>query len=90
MTNISVNQFRDNLKHYAELAIQNHEVITVTRRNGQDFVVMSAEDWKGIEETFFVLENPRLMLQIQTSLDSHNNHKGRPLSPEESDEINRF
>lgn len=90
MNNISVNQFRDHLKHYADLAIQSHEVITVTRRKGEDIVIMSAEDWHSIEETLFVLENPRLMLQIHQSLESHLQQKGRPLTPEESDEINRI
>lgn len=89
MTNISVNQFRDNLKYYADLTVKNHEVITVSRRNHPDIVIMGAEDWQNIEETFYVLQNPHLMVQIESSLDSHMNHKGRPMAPEESDEINR-
>ena len=90
MPHISVNQFRDNLKHYAELATKNHEVITVSRRNGEDIVIMSAEDWSGIEETFFVLQNTQLMSQIQHSIDTHTKGQGHHLSPEETNEINRF
>ncbi len=90
MTQISVNQFRDNLKHYAELAIHNHEVIEVVRRNGQDIVVMSAEDWRSIEETLFVLQNIPLMAQIEASVQTHAHHRGRPLSPEEADALDRF
>jgi len=45
MNNISVNQFRDNLKAYVEQTVSEHEPIEVTLRSGDDFIVLSAEDW---------------------------------------------
>jgi len=87
MATISVNQFRDNLRYYADLATKNHEPVTVTRRNGGDFVVLSVDDWASVEETLFVLQNESLMQQIQASAKTHLRGQGRKLSPEESDEI---
>jgi antitoxin YefM len=44
MNSISVKQFRDNLKKHVEQTVNEHEPIKVTRRVGDDFIVMSADD----------------------------------------------
>lgn len=90
MTTVSVNQFRDNLRHYTDLATQNHEPVTVTRRNGGDFVVIGVDDWLSLTETLHVLQNKSLMQQIEASIKTHQQGKGRPLSCEEVDEIHRI
>ncbi len=90
MTTVSVHQFRDNLRQYADLATKNHEPVTVTRRNGGDFVVVSMDDWLSLEETLYVLQNKSLMEQIEASIKTHNKGKGRLLSQKELDEINRI
>ncbi len=46
MESITVNRFRDNLKNFVEQVVSQHLPIRVTRRNGADFVVVSAEDWE--------------------------------------------
>ena len=65
MDSVSVNQFRDKLKSFVEQVISKHEPLKVTRRNGEDFVVMSAEDWENEQETLYVLQNRSLMSQIE-------------------------
>ena len=37
-------KFRENLKHFVEQVVSRHIPLKVTRRNGEDFVVLSAED----------------------------------------------
>ena len=76
MDNISVNQFREKLKYFVEKAIQNHQPLKVTRRNGEDFVVVSAEDWSREQETLYVLQNQSLMQQIAESTLTHQANKG--------------
>lgn len=88
--NVTVNQFRDHLRQYVDQTAENHEILTVTRRNGKDFVVMSSEDWRSIEETLYVLQNSSLMEQVQTSLKTHQKNKGYRPTQEELDEIDRF
>ncbi|HBM51021.1 MAG TPA: prevent-host-death protein, partial [Marinobacter sp.] len=51
MDTISVNKFRDNLENVVEQVISQHEPVKVTRRAGEAFVVMSAEDWEREQET---------------------------------------
>ena len=45
-----------------------HETLTVSRKNGDAFVVMSLEDYNREKETLYVLENSNLMKQIEASL----------------------
>jgi len=44
MDTVSVNQFRENLKSLVEQAISKHEPLRVTRRSGEDFVVLGARE----------------------------------------------
>jgi len=87
MNSISVNQFRDNLKTYVEQTVSDHEPIKVTRRAGEAFIVMSADDWEREQETLHVLQNSSLMNQISESLGTHEINKGYKPTKEQLDEI---
>lgn len=87
MDSVSVNKFRDNLKNLVEQVISKHVPLKVTRRGGDDFVVLSAEDWEREQETLFVLQNNGLMRQIADSLRTHEKEAGYRPSAEEMDEI---
>ncbi len=87
MESVSVNQFRDNLKSYVEQSISEHSPVRVTRRNGEDFVVLSAEDWEREQETLYVLQNSELMRQIAESSATHTNQQGYRPNAGELDEI---
>ncbi len=87
MESVSVNRFRENLKNFVEQSINEHEPIKVTRRNGEDFVVLSADDWEREQETLYVLQNNDLMRQIAASIASHANDEGYTPSTGELDEI---
>ncbi len=90
MDTISVNRFRDNLKAFVEKAVSNHTPIKVTRRTGEAFVVMSADDWEREQETLYVLQNGNLMKQIADSLETHKRGQGYTPGEEEIDEITRL
>lgn len=84
---ISVNKFRDNLKSLVEQVISKHEPLKVTRRAGEAFVIMSAEDWEREQETLHILQNRDLMQQITTSLETHNRGQGYTPNDEQMNEI---
>jgi antitoxin YefM len=90
MDTISVNQFRDNLKTYVEQVVNNHTPIKVTRRAGEAFVVISADDWEREQETLYVLQNNSLMMQISQSLGTHKQQEGYTPTDEEMNEITRI
>ena len=76
MESVSVNQFRKNLKHFVEQVVSQHILLKVTRRNGEDFVIISAEDWEREQETLYVLQNNSLMQQISDSMKTHRQDSG--------------
>lgn len=82
---LSVNQFRANLKQYVDQAVDDHEPLQVSRKNGEAFVVMSLEDYEREQETLFVLGNASLMEQIQESLQTYGKDKGYTPSADELD-----
>jgi antitoxin YefM len=87
MQSISVNQFRDHLKTYIDRSISNHEPVKVTRRGGEDFVVMSYADWQQEQETLYVLQNQSLMQQIAQSIATFNAKAGYQPSATELDAL---
>ena len=82
---LSVNQFRANLKQYVDQAIDNHEPLQVSRKNGEAFVVMSLEDYEREQETLYVLGNSSLMKQIEESLETYGKNEGHTPSADELD-----
>jgi len=87
MDTISVNKFRDNLKSFVEQVISCHIPLKVTRRSGEDFVVISAEDWERDQETLYILQNSELMRQIASSATTHSRGEGYRPNAGELDEI---
>ncbi len=87
MDSISVNKFRENLKYFVEQVVSEHLPLKVTRRNSDDFVVLSADDWEREQETLYVLQNNDLMKQIAASTATHADNKGYKPAAGELDEI---
>ena len=89
MREISVHEFRSHLREQVEEVVEDHVPLRVKRRGGQDFVVLSAEDWEREQETLYVLQNKSLMEQIERSLKTHGEGTGHRLSLEELDALDR-
>ena len=87
MNNISVNKFRENLKSYVDEVVENHEPLKVTRRNGDDFMVVSVDDWESEQETLYVLQNNSLIKQIADSFTTHGKREGYQVNEDQLNEI---
>ena len=87
MNHVNVNQFQDNIKHFIQQVINQHIPLKVKGNNGQDFVIISAEDWEQQQETLYVLQNSSLMQQIAESIITHKQGKGYFPTDEEVNEI---
>lgn len=83
MESTSVNKFRDSLSSFVEQVVRQHSPLRVTRRNGHDFIVMSAE---GDQETLYVLQNGSLMRQIAEASITHAAQTGYTPTKEQLDE----
>ena len=84
---VSVNRFRDNLKTLVEQVVSSHEPLKVTRRAGDDFIVMNADDWEREQESLYILQNNSLMAQISKSLTTHSQSTGYQPTEEQLNEI---
>lgn len=87
MNTVGVNQFRDKIKAFVEQVVTSHTPLKVTRRTGDDFVVMSADGWEREQETLYVLQNTSLMKQVAESSETHASSNGYIPGGEEIDEI---
>lgn len=87
MDSISLNLFKESLRDWVEKITHQHRPIKVTDQHGQDFVVVSAEDWEREQETLYILQNQDLMQQISHSMETHCKQHGYQPSREEIDEI---
>jgi antitoxin YefM len=87
MDTIGVNRFRDNLKSLVEQVVNRHEPLKVTRRAGEAFIVLSADDWEREQETLYVLQNRDLMQQIAASLETHSRGQGYKPTKEQMNAI---
>lgn len=90
MNTVTVNKFRENLREHVENVVSQHEPLKVSRRNGENFVVISVEDWEREQETLHVLENESLMAQIARSAETHAESMGYRPTPEQLDAIDRL
>ncbi len=87
MNNISVDTFEKNLKDCVKKVINNHNPLKVNNENGEDFIVISAEDWEREQEKLYILQNNELMEQITKSMQTHINNRGYHPTSEEINEI---
>ncbi len=78
MNEVTANYFRQHLKKNVDQVIESHDVLHVTRRSGEDFVVLSAEDWHAIEETIYLNQVSGLVESIHRAA-KEPIEKGTPL-----------
>ena len=78
------------MKSVVEQVVNRHEPLKVTRRAGDAFVVISADDWEREQETLHILQSQNLMQQIAASLETHNRDKGYIPTEEQMNKITGF
>lgn len=57
MRNISVSNFRKNIASSVDSVIEDHAPLLLTRREGEAAVLMSASDYRSMEETLYLLSS---------------------------------
>jgi antitoxin YefM len=56
---ISYSDIRKNLKSYFDKACDEHTPLLVTRKNGENVVVISEDDYRSMEETAYLSKSPK-------------------------------
>lgn len=58
MQTVSYSEARDNLKKVIDKAVADRAPILITRQRGENVVMISAEEWAGMEETLHLMSSP--------------------------------
>ena len=58
MQTVSYTEARDNLKKVMDKAASDRAPILITRQRGENVVMISAEEWAGMEETLHLMASP--------------------------------
>ena len=60
--------FRQNLKSFMDKVFDSKAPVFVTRSNGEDIVVLSKEEYDGMQETLHLLSSPKNALRLKQSV----------------------
>ena len=64
MLETTATKLRKNLLNEVKPCFENHERLHVKQRDGSEFVIISAEDWRAIEESLFLNQIPGMVASI--------------------------
>ena len=77
MNAINYSDLRKNLKSVMDKIIADHEPLIIARRNGDNVVMVSYEDYAAIEETAYLLKSPENARRLRESIKSFEQGKGK-------------
>ena len=55
----SYSEFRQHMKSFLDAVVKTHKPLFITRKHGEELVVISKEDYTSMEETLFLMSNPK-------------------------------
>lgn len=73
----TVTDFRANIATFLDHVSNDHVPLFVTRNGGRNVVVVSADDWAGMQETLYLLQNPVNARELLDSIAELNAGKGQ-------------
>lgn len=77
MNAINYSELRKKLKKYLDQVYDDHEPLIITRKNNQNIVVLSVEDYNSLIETNYLLSNPDNSKRLLKSLEKSRAGKSR-------------
>ena len=76
MQAVSFSELRKDMKHIMDMTKDRHEPTIITRKQG-NMVIMSLEDYNSLEETAYILSNPKNAQRVLASLAELREGKGQ-------------
>jgi antitoxin YefM len=65
---ISYSEMRQNLKRELDRVCRDHEPVLVLRKNGENVVVISEDDFRSLQETAYLSQSPRNLERLLQAL----------------------
>ncbi len=85
---ISYSEAREHLKNHFDYICNNNETVFVTRRNGDDVVMMSRKDYDSLAETLYLLSSSNNRKHLTNSI--KNSGKGKKITLKSSKDFDKF
>ena len=70
MNAINYSELRSNLKSTMDQVCETHEPVNINRKNSDNLVLVSYEDYAAIEETSYLLKSPKNAKRLRESITS--------------------
>lgn len=67
--------FRQNMKSFLDLVIKTHKPLFITRKQGEELVVLSKEDYMSLQETLYLLSSPNNAKRLKESIHQYKQGK---------------
>ena len=76
MQAVSYSDVRKNLKKFLDNVFFNHDPLIITRKNKENVVVISLEDYNSLTETHYLLSSKNNTERLTSSINKLRNNKG--------------
>jgi len=76
MKPITYSELRANLALSMDMVCENHEPMVITRQKADPVVMISLEDYRSMEETYYLMRNPKNAARLMKSIESIEKGKG--------------
>lgn len=83
MNAIAYSNLRANLSSTMERVCEDHSPIIVTKKNNHNVVMISLEDYEALDETAYLLSNPKNAERLLRSIKSMESGAGKTLKKED-------
>jgi antitoxin YefM len=76
MAHVNFTEFRQNLASHMDAVCDSHAPLVVTRQKGPSVVVISEEEFEGMQETLHLLRSPKNAARLLKSIETLNEGQG--------------
>ena len=80
MTETTLSKLRGKLKTYCDKAVADREPVRVRRRNGEDVVLLAADEFESLNETVHLLSSPANAARLLEAMARARKRKVKPMS----------
>lgn len=69
---VTYSEVRDNLKAYLDYVTENHDPVFITRKNGEEVVMIAKSDYEAMDETAYLLSTEANKKALLDTIDKIN------------------
>jgi antitoxin YefM len=79
----SYSEFRQHMKSFLDAVLKTRNPLFITRKHGEDLVVISKDDYTSLQETLYLLSSPKNAQRLSESIKQY--EKGKAAKKELED-----